>query len=99
MSQHQLVFKEIEKFYTSNNLEQQKIIVFTSHGTVVTLGKRNAEAKLWQNLVTYYVEQHFLASKKIWKKSSRSNARMYNLRLDVNLRLLEECDMRSITVD
>ena len=55
------ILEEIKKFYTTNNLDIQKMIMFTSDGAAVMLGKRNGVAKLLKNFVSHIIEQHCVA--------------------------------------
>ena len=57
----QSIPEEIKKFYTTNNIDIQNMVMFTSDGVAVTLGKRNRVAKLLQNSVPHLVEQHCAA--------------------------------------
>ena len=57
----QSILKEIKKFYTTNNIDIQKMVMFTSDGAAVMLGKRNGVAKLLQNSIPHLVEQHCVA--------------------------------------
>ena len=57
----QSILKEIKKFYTTNNIDIKKMVMFTSDGAAVMLGKRNGVAKLLQNSIPHLVEQHCVA--------------------------------------
>ena len=57
----QSILEEIKKFYTTNNIDIQNMIMFKSDGAAVMLGKRNGVAKLLQNSVPHLVEQHCVA--------------------------------------
>ena len=57
----QSIQTEIKKFYTTDNIDIQKMVMFTSDGAAVMLGKRNGVAKLLQNSVPHLVEQHCVA--------------------------------------
>ena len=57
----QSILKEIKKFYTTNNIDIQKMVMFISDGAAVMLGKRNGVAKLLQNSIPHLVEQHCVA--------------------------------------
>ena len=39
------ILKEIKKFYTTNNIDIKKMVMFTSDGAAVMLGKRNGVAE------------------------------------------------------
>ena len=41
--------EEIKWFYSTVNLDPQKLIIFTSDKVAVMLGKQNRVAKSWQN--------------------------------------------------
>ena len=58
------ILKEIKKFYTANNLDIQKMIMFTSDGAAVMVGKRNGVAKLLKNFLPHIIEQHCVAHRK-----------------------------------
>ena len=58
------ILEEIKKFYSTNNIDIQKIVIFTSDGAVVMLGKRNGVAKLLKNFVQHIIEQHCVAHRK-----------------------------------
>ena len=45
------ILEEIKNFYTTNNLDIQKMVMFTSDGAAVMLGKQNGVAKLLKNFV------------------------------------------------
>ena len=45
------ILEEIKKFYTINNIDIQKMVMFTSDVDAVMLGKRNGATKLWKNFV------------------------------------------------
>ena len=47
------ILEEIKKFYSTNNLDIQKMVMFTSDGGAVMLGKRNGVAKLLKNFVRH----------------------------------------------
>ena len=55
------ILEEIKIFYTTNNLDIQKMVMFTNDGAAVMLGKRNGVAKLLKNFVTHIIEQHCAA--------------------------------------
>ena len=57
----QSILKEIKKFYTINNIDIQKMVMLTSGGATVMLGKRNGVAKLLKNFVPNIIEQHCVA--------------------------------------
>ena len=40
------IFEEIKKLYTANDIDIRKMVMFTSDGAAVMLGKRNGVAKL-----------------------------------------------------
>ena len=50
------ILEEIKKFYTANNIDIQKMVMFTSDGAAVMLGKRNGVAKLLKNFVPHVIE-------------------------------------------
>ena len=49
------ILEEIKKFYT-NNIDTQKMVMFTRDGAAVMLGKGNGVAKLLKNLVPHVIE-------------------------------------------
>ena len=49
------------KFYTTSNIDIQKMVMFTSDGAAVMLGKRNGVAKLLKNFVPHVIEQQCVA--------------------------------------
>ena len=55
------ILEEIKKFYTTNNIDIQKMVMFTSDGAAVMLDKRNSVAKLLKNFVPHVIEQHCAA--------------------------------------
>ena len=55
------ILEKIKKFYTTNNIDIQKMVMFTSDGATVMLGKRNGVAKLLKNFVPHIIEQHCVA--------------------------------------
>ena len=55
------IFEEIKKFYTANDIDIRKMVMFTSDGAAVMLGKRNGVAKLLQNFIPHITEQHCVA--------------------------------------
>ena len=55
------ILKEIKKFYTTDNIDIQKMVMLTSDGAAVMLGKRNGVAKLLKNFVPHVIEQHCVA--------------------------------------
>ena len=55
------ILEEIKKFYTTDNIDIQKMVMFTSDGAAVMLGKRNGVAKLLKNFVPHVIEQHCVA--------------------------------------
>ena len=57
----QSILEEIKKFYTTDDIDIQNMVMFTSDGAAVMLGKRNGVAKLLQNSVPHLVEQHCVA--------------------------------------
>ena len=57
----QSILEEIESFYITLNINMQKMVMFTSHGAAVMLGKRNGVAKLLQSFISHLVEQHRVA--------------------------------------
>ena len=50
------ILEEIKKFYTTNNIDIQKMVMFTSEGAAVMLGKRNGVAKLLKNFVPHVIK-------------------------------------------
>ena len=55
------ILEETKTFYTTNNLDIQKMVMFTSDGAAVMLGKLNGVAKLLKNFVPHIIEQHCVA--------------------------------------
>ena len=55
------ILEEIKKFYITNNLDIQQMVMFTSDGAAVMLGKQNSVAKLLNNFVPYIIKQHCIA--------------------------------------
>ena len=55
------ILEEIKKFYTTNNTDIQKMVMCTSDGAAVILGKQNGVAKLLKNFVPHIIEQHCVA--------------------------------------
>ena len=55
------ILEEIKNFYITTNLDIQKMVMFTSDGAAVMLGKRNGVAKLLKNFVPHIIEQHCVA--------------------------------------
>ena len=55
------ILEEIREFYTTNNIDIQKMVMFSSDGAAVMLGKRNDVAKLLKNFVPHVMEQHCVA--------------------------------------
>ena len=55
------ILEEIKKFYITNNIDIQKMVMFTSDGAAVMLDKRNSVAKLLKNFVPHVIEQHCVA--------------------------------------
>ena len=68
----QSILEEIKKFYTTNNIDIQKMVMFTSDGAAVMLDKRNSVAKLLKNFVPHTIEQHcVLTTDKTWISTMR----------------------------
>ena len=55
------ILEEIKKFYTTNNIDIKKMVMFTSDGAAVMLGKRNGVAKSLKIFVPHIIEQHCVA--------------------------------------
>jgi len=55
------IFEAIKQFYMENNGDVQKIVMFTSDGALVMLGKRNGVAALLHAEVPHLTEQHCVA--------------------------------------
>lgn len=57
----QSIFDAIKKFYLDNNLDLQKIVMFTSDGASVMLGKRNGVVAKLRAVVPHLMAQHCVA--------------------------------------
>ena len=55
------IFEAIKQFYLENNVDVKKIVMFTSDGASVMLGKRNGVAALLRAEVPHVTEQHCVA--------------------------------------
>ena len=55
------ILEEIKKYYTTKHIDIQKMVMFTSDGAAVMLGKRNGVANLLKNFVPHIMEQHCVA--------------------------------------
>ena len=58
---HSRILEEIKKFYTTNNIDIKKMVMFTCDGAAAMLGKRNGVAKLLKNFVPHIIKQHCVA--------------------------------------
>lgn len=70
------IFHAIKEFYVTNNLDFQKMVMFTSDGASVMLGRRNGVAALIRAEVPHLIEQHCVAHREdlgiddAWEKVS-----------------------------
>ena len=55
------IFSAIKEFYMTNNLDFQKMVMFTSDGASVMLGRRNGVAALIRADVLHLTKQHCVA--------------------------------------
>lgn len=55
------IFSAIKEFYMTNNLDLKKMVMFTSDGASVMLGRRNGVAALIRAEVPHLTEQHCVA--------------------------------------
>ena len=62
----QSILEEIKKFFTTNNIDIQKMVMFPSDGAAVVLEKRTSAAKLLKNFVPHTIEQHNVAHREDW---------------------------------
>ena len=70
------ILAAIQQFYIENNIDLRKIVMFTSDGAAVMLGKRNGVDALLRAQVPHLTEQHCVAHREdlgiddAWKKVS-----------------------------
>ena len=55
------IFKSIQQFYLENNLDFQKMVMFTSDGANVMLGKKKGVASILKKEIKHLSEQHCVA--------------------------------------
>ena len=55
------IYEAIKKFYADNQLDVQKMVMFTSDGASVMLGKSNGVAALLRAEVPHLTVQHCVA--------------------------------------
>ena len=58
------IFSAIKEFYMTNNLDFQKMVMFTSDGASVMLGRRNGVAALIRADVPHLTEQHCVTQRR-----------------------------------